>query len=380
MPENSPVQPSSWRKFQSISLELDAAIAVTGGHLLGARLTPEYALLMDMCSPILQREREFLFNDINWYNAVMESLAILTGVFDRGDYETATRSMRAITASMAFESLLELCKQINFETHQLELDENLFPRLYMDYRNFAFKSIGLTFPTDRAFSLRTIRETEFCLRILKGGDLHITFWDWMDRFYFEVYQPWRLTRQNFINGLEQKFMKLAAFPGTYFELKESGWLPDTNPALRYPELDKAINSGAIEVNLWEEPFGFADYWVLLPGQVFLTIADPGKMYKNFLKHSENLARQAKALADPTRLTILRLIRELSMTNTDMAAYLGLARPTVSIHAKILREAGLIHSWEDGRIMRHEIIPGAVRTLFNGLEDYLDLPDNEEKVI
>ncbi|KPL71180.1 hypothetical protein ADM99_11675 [Leptolinea tardivitalis] len=81
----------------------------------------------------------------------------------------------------------------------------------------------------------------------------------------------------------------------------------------------------------------------------------------------------QALADPTRLIILRLIRAMSMTNTDMAAYLGLARPTVSIHARILREAGLIRSWEEGRVTRHEIDPAAVHKLFRDLEKFLDLP-------
>ncbi len=66
-----------------------------------------------------------------------------------------------------------------------------------------------------------------------------------------------------------------------------------------------------------------------------------------------------------------------MTNTDMAAYLGLSRPTVSIHAKVLREAGLIRSWEDGRITRHEIDPEAVRKLFQDLEEFLDLPPNNQ---
>jgi DNA-binding transcriptional ArsR family regulator len=62
----------------------------------------------------------------------------------------------------------------------------------------------------------------------------------------------------------------------------------------------------------------------------------------------------------------------------MAAYLGLSRPTVSIHARVLREAGLIHSWEEGRITRHEINPEAVRKLFSELESFLDLPPEKRE--
>ena len=66
-----------------------------------------------------------------------------------------------------------------------------------------------------------------------------------------------------------------------------------------------------------------------------------------------------------------------MVNTEIADYLGLARPTVSIHAKILREAGLIRSHQDGRLVRHALVPGAVRHLFHDLERFLDLPADEK---
>jgi DNA-binding transcriptional ArsR family regulator len=78
------------------------------------------------------------------------------------------------------------------------------------------------------------------------------------------------------------------------------------------------------------------------------------------------------------LIILRLIREFSMTNTDMAVFLHISRPTVSIHAKVLREAGLIRSWDDGRITRHAIVPEAVQTLFQDLKEFLDLPFDQKK--
>jgi DNA-binding transcriptional ArsR family regulator len=122
----------------------------------------------------------------------------------------------------------------------------------------------------------------------------------------------------------------------------------------------------------------ADSFTLLPGNIYLSFAEPGQIYENFMSYTQTLAGQVQALADPTRLIILRLIRVLSMTNTDMAAYLGLSRPTVSIHARVLREAGLINSWEEGRITRHEINPEAVRKLFSELETFLDLPPEKQE--
>ena len=81
---------------------------------------------------------------------------------------------------------------------------------------------------------------------------------------------------------------------------------------------------------------------------------------------------------PTRLMILRMIRQFDLMNTEMADLLGLSRPTVSVHARILREAGLIRSYEDGRAVRHQIVPEAVRELFDDLEKLLDLPEMDDR--
>ncbi len=118
----------------------------------------------------------------------------------------------------------------------------------------------------------------------------------------------------------------------------------------------------------------ADLFSLWPGRLVVSIAEPGEVYQDFIVFTEDVARRAQALADPTRLLILRLIRHFGMINTELAAYLGMARPTISIHAKILRQAGLIRSTQQGRVVRHEIVPGEVRRLFKDLEELLDLPD------
>ena len=65
--------------------------------------------------------------------------------------------------------------------------------------------------------------------------------------------------------------------------------------------------------------------------------------KEFEQQVREIALRTAALGDPTRLTILRLIRHFGLVDTEIAAYLNMARPTVSIHARILRDAGLITS-------------------------------------
>jgi len=48
----------------------------------------------------------------------------------------------------------------------------------------------------------------------------------------------------------------------------------------------------------------------------------------------------KALADPIRLAILRLLREGTCCNCEIAPALGLSNSLASHHLRILREAGL----------------------------------------
>ena len=107
--------------------------------------------------------------------------------------------------------------------------------------------------------------------------------------------------------------------------------------------------------------------------LYITFGGPEFQYELFRQASDELAAGARALADPTRLIILRLIRNFAMDNTEMAEFLEIARPTVSVHAKILREAGLIETRQVGRQARHEIKADAVRRLFDELGHFLELP-------
>jgi ArsR family transcriptional regulator, arsenate/arsenite/antimonite-responsive transcriptional repressor len=49
----------------------------------------------------------------------------------------------------------------------------------------------------------------------------------------------------------------------------------------------------------------------------------------------------KALSDPNRVKIIKMLQEKSMCVCEMQAALGIAQPTVSNHLKVLEEAGLV---------------------------------------
>src|SRR3954452_16731982 len=62
----------------------------------------------------------------------------------------------------------------------------------------------------------------------------------------------------------------------------------------------------------------------------------------------------KALADPTRRRILQLLREREMSAGDIAAHFDLAKPTLSGHFAVLREAGLVTPAKAGTTITYHL--------------------------
>lgn len=56
----------------------------------------------------------------------------------------------------------------------------------------------------------------------------------------------------------------------------------------------------------------------------------------------------KAIADPTRREILRLLRHEEMSAGDVAARFDMSKPTMSHHFAVLKAAGLITSRREGQ--------------------------------
>ncbi|MEM7346510.1 MAG: metalloregulator ArsR/SmtB family transcription factor [Chloroflexota bacterium] len=80
----------------------------------------------------------------------------------------------------------------------------------------------------------------------------------------------------------------------------------------------------------------------------------------------------KALADPTRLRILRYLMAEPLTPTELADRLRLRAPTVVHHLRTLRLAGLVHlTLESGKRVNYAARPEAVDTMVTALKGFLD---------
>ncbi len=69
-------------------------------------------------------------------------------------------------------------------------------------------------------------------------------------------------------------------------------------------------------------------------------------------------RVMKALADPSRVKIVKLLQHRTMCVCELQSLLGLAQPTVSKHLRMLEETGLVESAKDGLWVNYNLANGA----------------------
>lgn len=65
----------------------------------------------------------------------------------------------------------------------------------------------------------------------------------------------------------------------------------------------------------------------------------------------------KALSDPNRVKIIKLLQQKMMCVCELQGVLGLAQPTVSKHLKILEEVGLVDYKKDGLWVNYFLTDG-----------------------
>jgi DNA-binding transcriptional ArsR family regulator len=76
----------------------------------------------------------------------------------------------------------------------------------------------------------------------------------------------------------------------------------------------------------------------------------------------------RALADPTRRRILRLLRNGPRSSGDIATHFQTAWPTISRHLSVLREADLILAERNGNSIRYELNTTVFHDVVDGLLD------------
>jgi len=95
----------------------------------------------------------------------------------------------------------------------------------------------------------------------------------------------------------------------------------------------------------------------------------------------------KALSDPSRVKIMKMLQKKVMCVCEITAALGVAQSTASKHLKILEEAGLITFYKDGLWVNYTLADGSanpfaasmIGNLRHRLEDDPEIMDLVEKL-
>ncbi len=66
----------------------------------------------------------------------------------------------------------------------------------------------------------------------------------------------------------------------------------------------------------------------------------------------------KALSDPNRVKILKMLQHKSLCVCEMQTALGIAQPTVSNHLKVLEDAGLVTYRKSGLWVNYSLADGS----------------------
>jgi ArsR family transcriptional regulator len=73
---------------------------------------------------------------------------------------------------------------------------------------------------------------------------------------------------------------------------------------------------------------------------------------------KNFVNVMKALSDPNRIKILKMLQHKMMCVCELQAALQIAQPSVSKHLKILENADLVDSKKDGMWVNYHLTDGS----------------------
>jgi ArsR family transcriptional regulator len=85
----------------------------------------------------------------------------------------------------------------------------------------------------------------------------------------------------------------------------------------------------------------------------------------------------KALADPTRRQILRLLRKGDLTAGEIAEHFNMTKPSISHHLNLLKQARLVLSERQGQYIVYSLNTTVVQEVLRWLMEISDTPNSKE---
>jgi DNA-binding transcriptional ArsR family regulator len=86
----------------------------------------------------------------------------------------------------------------------------------------------------------------------------------------------------------------------------------------------------------------------------------------------------KALADPTRRQILRLLGDREMTAGDLAEHFEMSKPSMSHHFSVLKDADLIRFRREGQQIWYSVNTTVLQDVMTWAMDLLHSTEKDER--
>jgi len=89
----------------------------------------------------------------------------------------------------------------------------------------------------------------------------------------------------------------------------------------------------------------------------------------------NFVKVMKALSDPNRVKIVKMLQHKALCVCEIQALLQIAQPSVSKHLKILENAGIVESTKEGLWVNYHLADGSsspyVSSIMGNLKHWLN---------
>jgi DNA-binding transcriptional ArsR family regulator len=95
---------------------------------------------------------------------------------------------------------------------------------------------------------------------------------------------------------------------------------------------------------------------------WLTVDRPATIVRRVPKYHDELVAVFRALADPTRLTVVERLAKSPAVVSELAEPFSMALPSLMQHLRVLENAGLVTSQKHGRVRTVSLRPGALDVL------------------
>jgi DNA-binding transcriptional ArsR family regulator len=115
-------------------------------------------------------------------------------------------------------------------------------------------------------------------------------------------------------------------------------------------------------------------------EAFIVYGVPSEIFDTYdpVPLQRDLVTALKAMSDPNRLSVLRLLAERPMYTTELLEHLRLAQTTVHHHLAQLRAAGLVRQERHRGGMQYSVRSDEVLKVLRSIEDWILNPASAEK--